>query len=103
MADSIVFRYPEMRTSAENVRGIMANYKSAADTLQNDFADAVTEWEGDSKDKMMQFISGPVNEYLGVTIPDLLEALAKLLEFNAEQMEKADNQIAEAIPTSLQG
>ena len=103
MADSIVFRYPEMRKAATEVRNIGTSFKNAASTFQSDFAGAVSAWEGESKDKMMNFISNPVNEYLGTTIPELLEALAQLLDFNADQMEKADQQIAEAIPTSLQG
>ena len=103
MADSIVFRYPEMRAAANEVRNIGTSFKTAANTFQSDFAGAISAWEGESKDKMMNFISNPVNEYLGTTIPELLEALAQLLDFNADQMEKADQQIAEAIPTSLQG
>ena len=40
-------------------------------------------------------------EYTRDTIPQLLKALAELLEANADQMESADHQIAENIPTSL--
>ena len=100
MAD-IKFMYPEMQNAATAVRDIKDRYTSAASKFQEDFATATNAWEGDSKDKMLQFISGPVNEYLAKTIPDLLEAFAALLEFNAQQMQKADREIANAIPNSL--
>ena len=101
MAD-IVFRYSEMQTCANTIRDtIKAGYTSAASTFQDDFAQAIGSWEGDSKEKMQQFISGPVNEYMATTIPELLEAFAQLLEFNAKSMQDADRQIADAIPTSL--
>jgi len=101
MAD-IVFRYPEMRNCASTIRNdIISGYTSAANTFQNNFASATSAWEGDSKDKMQAFITGPVNDYMVKTIPEMLEALAALLEFNADSMEKADAEIASNIPTSL--
>ena len=100
MAD-IVFKYPEMRQAAEYIKGIAARYKSTATTFESDFIAAIKDWEGESKDKMQQFISGPVMEYTRDTIPQLLEALAELLAANADQMESADHQIAENIPSSL--
>ena len=100
MAD-IVFKYPEMRQAVEDIKGIAANYKNTASTFESDFLSAIKDWEGESKDKMQQFISGPVMEYIRDTIPQLLEALAELLAANADQMENADHQIAENIPTSL--
>lgn len=100
MAD-IVFKYEEMRSAAESIVNIAGRYKSAANTLESDFLGAIAPWEGASKDKMQQFISGPVMEYTRDTVPALLEALASLLNTNADQMEKADAQIAENIPTTL--
>jgi uncharacterized protein YukE len=100
MAD-IVFRYEEIRNAASSIADIAGRYKSAADKFQEDFAAATTSWEGASKDKMTNFISGPINEYMGKTIPDVVNALSQLLSANAEQMEKADQEIADNIPTSL--
>ena len=100
MAD-IVFKYPEMRQAVEDIKGIAARYKSTATNFEGDFIAAINDWEGESKDKMQQFISGPVMEYIRDTIPQLLEALAELLAANADQMESADRQIAENIPSSL--
>ncbi len=100
MAD-IVFKYDEMRTAATQIADISARYKAASDKFQADFADAVSAWEGASKDKMMMFINGPVNEYMGTTVPGIVNALAELLKANADQMEQSDQQIADNIPTSL--
>lgn len=101
MAD-IVFRYPEMRSCATQIKNDIVNgYTGAANTFQNSFAAATSAWEGESKDKMTTFITGPVNEYMTKTIPELLNALAELLEFNATSMENADAEIASNIPTSL--
>lgn len=97
MAD-IVFRYPEMRDAANSIQDIAARYKSAAETFETDFIAAIHEWEGESKDKMQGFISGTVKEYTYDTVPKLLEALAELLNANADQMEDADRQIAENLP-----
>lgn len=100
MAD-IVFRYPEMRQAVTDIQGIAARYKTAATTLESDFTTAISEWEGESKDAMQKFISGPVMGYIRDTVPQLLDALAELLAANADQMESADHQIAESIPKSL--
>lgn len=100
MAD-IVFKYPEMRQAVEDIKGIAARYKTTATTFESDFIASIKDWEGESKDAMQKFISGPVMEYTRDTIPQLLEALAQLLASNADQMENADHQIAENIPTSL--
>ena len=100
MAD-IVFRYQEMRKAASDIAALVDRYKTAANTLESDFISAISEWEGDSKDAMQKFISGPVMEYTRDTVPQLIQALADLLSANADQMESADRQIADNIPTSL--
>jgi len=98
MAD-IVFRYVEMRQAAADIKALAARYKSAATTFESDFLGAISGWEGESKDALQKFISGSVMEYTRDTIPQLLEALSDLLSANADQMESADRQIAENIPS----
>ena len=99
---NIVFRYPEMRSCAAQIKNEIVNgYTSAASTFQSSFDAATSAWEGESKNKMQSFITGSVNEYMTKTIPELLNALADLLEFNATSMENADAEIASNIPTSL--
>ena len=100
MAD-IVFRYPEMQTAANEIKQLATQYRTAASTFESDFISAISGWEGDSKDKMSAFISGPVKEYMEQTVPKLLDSLADLLDANAKQMKSADEQIAQNIPTSL--
>ena len=100
MAD-IVYRFTEMRAAAARIEDIASRYKSAAAAFQRDFSEAVSSWEGASKDKMTAFITGPVNDYMDSTVPSIVSALAALLYADAEQMEKADQAIADNIPESL--
>ena len=100
MAD-IVFKFDEMRNAATQIEDIAARYKNAAATFQKDFLDATAGWEGASKDKLTQFITGAVNDYMSTTVPGIVNALCELVKANAEQMENADQQIADNIPSSL--
>lgn len=100
MAD-IVFKYTEMDAAANQIDELAGQYRTAAETFESDFLAAVGSWEGASKDKMGAFISGPVKEYMGTTVPKLLNSLAELLRANATQMQSADQQIADNIPTTL--
>ena len=100
MAD-IVFKYVDMRKAVEDIKTVAGKYKTAAVPFEMDFLASITEWEGESKEAMQKFISGPVMEYMRDTVPQLLESLADLLAANADQMESADHQIAENIPTTL--
>lgn len=99
MAD-IVYRYVEMRNAATEIESIANRYKAAADTFVEDFIAATNGWEGESHDKMIAFINGAVSSYAQESIPKLVGALAELLNENANQMEKVDQQIAENIPDS---
>lgn len=100
MAD-ITFKYAEMETAAKQIDELATRYASAASTFETDFISSISQWEGASHDKMKMFISGPVKSYMGDTIPKLLSSLAQLLRANAEQMQSADQQIADNIPTTL--
>jgi len=103
MADSIVYRFEEMRNAATQIDDIATRYKAASEAFQSEYQDATAAWEGASKDKMQSFITGAVNEYMGTTVPNVVTALAELLRANAEQMEKADQQIADNVPSDLGG
>ena len=100
MAD-IVFKYAEMESAATKIEDLATRYKAAADTFETNFVSAVSGWEGASYEKMTAFISGPVKEYTGDTVPKILNSLAELLKANAKQMQSADEQIAANIPSSL--
>lgn len=90
----IRFKYDEITNAVTQIKSIEEEYKTAASTLQTSFESAVEAWEGASKDAMLNLMQGPVNRYAAETVPGILEALASLLEQNAQQMQEADNQIA---------
>jgi len=100
MAD-IIFRYDEMNNAASQISELASKYAAAANTFESDFTGAISQWEGSSQEKMRAFISGPVKEYMGDTVPKILNSLAELLKANATQMQNADQQIADNIPTTL--
>jgi len=100
MAD-IVFRYEEMRNAASQMDDIAARYKAASEKFQQAYLDATSSWEGATKDAMEKFITIAVGEYMGTTVPGVVTALAELLRANADQMQNADQQIAENVPQSL--
>ncbi len=100
MAD-IVFRYDKMRDAASKIEDIASRYRAASEKFQQEYLDATASWEGATKDAMQNFITNPVNEYTGTTVPNIVSALAELLNANADQMQKADEEIASNIPTSL--
>lgn len=100
MAD-IVFHYTQMQKCVTDIQQIAAQYKTAAATLQSDFTSAISGWEGSTKDKVNTFMTGAVNNFTGTDIPNLLNGLASILQANIDQMQKADNTLAENIPTTL--
>jgi len=101
MAD-IRFDYTQMSTAVTKMReDIKAKYVTAGNKLLEDFSDAVSSWEGDSKEKMMTLFNTAINKYLTESIPNAIEALATLLDENAKAMQNADNQIATQIPNDL--
>ncbi len=99
MAD-ITFKYEEMRQSAEKIQDIKARYKAAAAKFEEDFMNATTSWEGASKEKMNAYISGPIKDYMDTQVGQILDSLSEVLKANADQMESADQQIADNIPLS---
>jgi WXG100 family type VII secretion target len=100
-AQRIRYDSERMMAVAREVQAMNSEYSAAASQFNNQFESATSEWQGASKDKMLAFVEGPVAQYLTQTVPQLLEALGKLLEENAKQMQEADEEIARNIPDSL--
>lgn len=100
-AQRIRYDSEQMRSAAAQIRKKAEEYASASSKFITAFRGATEEWEGASKQKMLAFVEGPVNDYMNTTVGQLLDALAKLLEANADQMEQADQEIANSIPESL--
>ena len=100
-AQRIRYDSERMMSVAREVQAMTSEYSAAANQFNNQFESATAEWQGASKDKMLVFVEGPVAKYLTDTVPQLLEALGKLLEENARQMQEADEELANSIPDSL--
>jgi hypothetical protein len=50
---------------------------------------------------MQSFIQGAVMQYINETVPNPIMGLAELPTADADQMEKADQQLTDNIPQSL--
>lgn len=98
---NIIFNYPQMQVAAKEIRQFAEEYRIAAKTLKEKIETNTVAWEGASKERFMAFIDGPVYQYTSSSIPATVEALAQLLEQNAEQMKKADQELADSLPTEL--
>ena len=101
MTDNIIFRFPEMNSASQLIKGYAEEYKTASTTFVNQMTEAIQPWEGASQEKFKTFIIEHVQKYLGETIPKVVEGLAQMLEANAKQMQDADVEIAKSLPASL--
>ena len=99
-AQKIVYNYEEMATAVQKINEIAASYRTLAATFCKDMDEATTGWEGDSRVAMMNFIKGSVFDYIGKTVPQLVESFAQLLDQNAKQMGNADTQVAQSIQST---
>ena len=97
---TIVFDYGAIEASVKQIRKIAESYKTEAATFLKNMGTATANWNGESKDAMIGFINGSVNNYIGQTVPELVTALADLLEQNAKQMAEADAAVGQSIQSS---
>ncbi|MDR1640961.1 MAG: hypothetical protein LBT59_14800 [Clostridiales bacterium] len=100
MAD-IIFRYDEMNAAVSTVNGYAESYKAAADEYINKLNEAINAWEGESKIKFSNLITGSLKTHIGTTIPEMVKTLADILKANADQMLEADQAVAQSIPETL--
>ena len=100
MANYIRYDFAKMNVAITKIDNLVAQYKSAAETFNTDFLTAINGWEGASKDKMLLLMAS-VKSYTGTQIPQAVGSLAELLKNNVEQMQSADQQIADNIPSEL--
>ena len=99
MSQKMIFRYGKMEEAANAIDGYAKDYADAAITLNTAVTNAISDWEGASKEKFVTFMTS-VNTYTGTTIPDVVRGVASVLRSNAESMKDADKQIADAMPES---
>ncbi len=96
MAD-IVYRYPEMELAAVDVDNYAEEYKKAAETLETEILSVISNWEGESKDKFVAFLTGTVKEYIHENIPQVVRIISAEIRQSAEYMSKTDSQLADNI------
>jgi len=101
MADAIRYDYGQMQSAANTIKEKAEAYKTAGSQFVSSFNDATVNWEGDSKNQMSSFINGAVNDYLTKSVPEMLNALAELLEKNAQQMQNTDQEVSKSIPQTI--
>lgn len=101
MADAIRYDYEQMKSAANSIRQKAESYRAEGTTFVSNFNGATAAWEGDSKNQMYSFINGAVNDYLTKSVPEMLNALAELLDKNAEQMKKTDEEVSKSIPQTI--
>lgn len=101
MADKIVFDYVKMDAAVTTIKNLANQYISASTTFQTSIASATDGWEGSSKESFMEFITGPINKYMGTDVPNMVNGIATLLENNAKAMQDADKKVADNMPDSL--
>lgn len=100
MANDIRYDFAKMNAAITKIENLTEKYKNAAETFDTDFLTAINGWEGASKDKMLKLMAS-VKSYTGTQIPQAVGSLAELLKNNVEQMQSADQQIADNIPSEL--
>ena len=101
MAQKIIFRYENMNQTANKISELSEDYQRAGTELINALNEAMNSWEGESKTKFSTFINGDVNTYITQTIPNVIKGLSEMLESNSKQMQDADSNIAQQLPTNL--
>ncbi len=101
MADKIVFDYEKMNSAVTAIKNLANQYTTASNTLQSALNAATDGWEGSSKASFMQFVNGPVKNFMDTSVPEMVNGIATLLDNNATAMQNADAQVANNMPTKL--
>lgn len=95
----------KMASAVTSIETASGDFKSKATAFIADLTSALSTFEGETKDALMEAkigTSGTDKEgtlayFVEKQIPDLLDGLSKLLEGNRDTIEKSDQQLAEAI------
>ena len=99
-AQKIVYNYEQMATAVQQINAIAESYQQLARAFCQEMEQATTGWEGNSRIAMMNFINNSVFNYIGNTVPQLVQSFAQLLDQNAKQMGNADTQVAQSIQST---
>ena len=99
---TIIFQYPQMDIAINTIKDTIAErYNQAGLALITQIQSATENWDGASKAKFWNLIDGSVRNYTTKIIPQIVESLADMLRANKEQMQQADQTIANSIPASF--
>jgi uncharacterized protein YukE len=84
-------------TAIQDIAKIGKSYETAGTEFITNLKNAISEMEGATKDALLAFIEGDVNNFTVEGIPSALEGMSKLLEENRKNFEEVDAQIASNI------
>lgn len=101
MAQSIRFDYAQMEAASAKIKALAGQYKTAGMSFVNSLTGAMAGWEGESQAALAKFIEENVKSFTSDDIPQMMDALASLLEANAKQMQEADAEIAKNIAAMI--
>lgn len=101
MDRDIVYDYGKMKDAATNIRNIATDYGKLGEEFLKAIEGHMSSWEGDSKDKFLTLLEGEVRRYIVEEIQKMLNSFAQLLETDADEMKKADEQVAAGIPEGI--
>ena len=101
MAEKIRFCKTEMEKAVQDIQQKAEELRKAGNLFSENMVSELVGWEGPSKEKFVQFINGAVHTHLTEDIPKLVEGLAQMLQSNYTQMNKADEDMASQLPTTL--
>ena len=95
--DRIVYRFPEMTTTAGTVENLASQYESAANELADNLISSLASWEGEAKDAFVLYIDNTIRPQLYVEIPKLIRIIHAQIEGSRNNMRTTDGQLAEHI------
>lgn len=95
----------KMVTAHSAIDAASKDFKNKATAFIADLTSALSTFEGETKDVLMEEKigaagsekEGTLSYFVEKQIPDLLDGLAKLLEGNRDTIDKSDQQLADAI------
>lgn len=100
MADTIVYKKKEMNDASDKIKQAHSALQQAGEDFVKKMNTAIASWEGPSKDKFQGCVNS-IDGYVKTELPNLVKALAEMLDNNYVQMNAADENIAQQMPDKL--
>lgn len=101
----------KMTTAHSAIQDASKDFKNKATAFISDLTTALSTFEGDTKDALMEKkigatgseVEGTLAYFVETQIPQLLDGLASLLDGNRQTIDETDQKLAEAIRTGGEG